>query len=125
MDEAGGALAFAAAASLLPKILDIIEPNMDIDRLGSPTLTRFPGRSENFASNSNVVATKFDARPTRCRSISRMRRSRAHSLRGGAPGPRPRRPAAYSTCARMSRRCGLGQGCTGRRDGQAALWAGE
>jgi hypothetical protein len=33
VDEAGGALAFTAVASLLPKILDIIEPNMDIDSL--------------------------------------------------------------------------------------------
>ena len=33
VDEAGGALAFAAAAPWLPKILDIIEPNMLIDKL--------------------------------------------------------------------------------------------
>ena len=47
---------------------------------------------------------------------SRMRRSRARSLRGGASRPRSRRPAVCSRCARMSRRRGSGQVCTGRRE---------
>jgi hypothetical protein len=33
-------------------------------------------------------------------------------------GPRSRRPAAYSGCARMSRHLGSGWGCIGRREGE-------
>jgi hypothetical protein len=63
-------------------------------------------------------------RPTRSRSISRMRRSPA-PLPGGTPGLRRRRPAACSKYARMSRRRKAGRGCTGRRDRQGASGRAE
>jgi hypothetical protein len=57
------------------------------------------------------------ARPSgRRRPTWWTRPSRAHLSPGGAPGPTSRRPEACFRCARMSRRRGSGQGCTGRRE---------